>query len=122
MTFRTFLVPVVASALLASAGFAQGAADGPDCWQVTGVAANDVLNMRVEPDWKSAKVGEIPHNGIGLSNLGCEGGLTYKEYTELSKEQQERRLAEKPRWCKINYRSTVGWVNAVYLIEGACAT
>lgn len=122
MSHRSFLIPVVASALLASAGLAKGEADGPDCWQVTGVATNDVLNMRVEPNWKSAKVGEIPHNGIGLRNLGCEGGLTYKEHMELTEEQQQTRLAENPRWCKIEYRGIVGWVNAIYLVEGACAT
>lgn len=121
MNHRVYLVPMLASALLAGAQFVQAEADGPDCWQVTGVAANDVLNIRVKPDWKSAKVGEIPHNAIGLRNLGCQGGLTYEEHTELTEEQRDERLAANPRWCKVEYRGAIGWVNAVYLIEGACA-
>jgi hypothetical protein len=35
-------------------------ADGPDFYVVHGVASNDVLNVRAEPDPHAHKVGEIP--------------------------------------------------------------
>jgi uncharacterized protein YraI len=74
-------------------------ADGPDTYDVTGVAANDVLNIRAEPSYRSAKIGEIPHNGRGLENLGCKGALPN-------------------RWCRINYQGVEGWVSGKFLREG----
>jgi hypothetical protein len=53
--------------------------------------------------------------------LGCKGGLTFQEFTELSKADQEARLMENPRWCKVEYRDVVGWVAGRYLEEGTCS-
>ena len=50
---------------------ANSEADGPDHWQVYGVEAGDVLNMRQGPNWKSQKIGEIPPDGKCLKNLKC---------------------------------------------------
>jgi len=95
-------------------------ADGPDYYQVKGVAKNDTLSIRAEPQSHSAKVGEIPPDGNCLRNLGCKGGLSFKEFSELSPSQQAKRLKEKPRWCKVEYQSVTGWVAGRYLREGAC--
>jgi hypothetical protein len=53
-----------------------------------------------------------------VRNLGCEGGLTFQELTELSEEQKAARLKENPRWCRVEYRGLAGWVAGRYLREG----
>jgi uncharacterized protein YraI len=95
-------------------------ADGPDYYVVHGVAHHDVLNVRAEPDPHAAKVGEIPPGAGCVRNLGCKGGLTFREFTELSAEQMEQRERENPRWCKVEHGGVTGWVNARYLREGDC--
>lgn len=95
-------------------------ADGPDFYVVHGVATNDVLNIRAEPNPHAHKVGEIPPAGECVRNLGCKGGLTFQEFTELQPEQKKQRERENPRWCKVEYRGVNGWVNAHYLREGYC--
>jgi len=111
---------LAAAALALGAAAACAEADGPDFYAVTGVAADDVLNIRSEPDPHAAKIGTIPPNGTCIRNLGCKGGLTFEEFSELSPAQQEKRLREDPRWCKVEYRGITGWVAGRYLAEGAC--
>jgi hypothetical protein len=115
-TMRLALIAVLV--FVASAVFAD--ADGPDFFRVTGVAEDDVLNMRAEPDPQAKKVGEIPPDGTCVRNLGCRGGLTFQEFTELSEKQTAQRLKENPRWCKVEYRGVEGWVAGRYLREGIC--
>lgn len=97
-------------------------ADGPDFWQVRDVASDDVLNIRAQSDWRSDKVGEIPHDGRCIRNLGCVGGLTLQEFTDLSKAEQEKIKKKRPRWCQIEYQGQSGWVAGRYLQEdeGMC--
>jgi len=102
------------------AGAAHATADGPDHFRVRGVAADDVLNIRAEPDARSPKVGQIPPGAGCVRNLGCRGGLTLREFTELSPVQQRQRLRESPRWCRIEYGGVQGWVAGRYLEEGEC--
>ena len=90
-------------------------ADGPDFYAVTGVAANDVLNIRTEPDAKARKIGSIPHDGRGLRNLGCEGGPSFAEWQQMN--EAEREAAKRKRWCRIEYQGTEGWVAGWYLME-----
>ena len=45
-------------------------AEGPDFWAVTGVRANDALNMRMAPNADSEAIARIPHNARGLKNYG----------------------------------------------------
>jgi hypothetical protein len=102
---------------------AQGAhaeADGPDHWEVVGVQAGDVLNIRQEPSGKSAKIGEIPPDGTCLKNIRCVGGLTFEEFTTLSEAEKKRIQKERPRWCYIEYKGVKGWVAGRYLREGFC--
>ena len=111
----------VAALLLQAAAYAGAEADGPDFYQVTGVSADDVLNIRAEPVASAAKTGEIPPDGNCIRNLGCQGGLSYQEFTELSAAEREQRLQQNPRWCKVEYEGTTGWVAGRYLQEGACS-
>ncbi|MEA3277531.1 MAG: SH3 domain-containing protein [Pseudomonadota bacterium] len=110
-----------AAVLTLSSGMASATADGPDFYQVTGVAAGDVLNIRAKPDPHAAKVGEIPPDGTCIRNLGCRGGLTFQEFTEFSPAEQARRLKKNPRWCKVEYQGVTGWVAGRYVQEGGCS-
>lgn len=94
-----------------------GTADGPDYWAVHGVRSSDVLNVREKSTWKSKKIGEIPYNGKCIQNLGCIGGLTMHENTELSEAEQKKIQKNRPRWCKIKYKNIEGWVSGKYLRE-----
>lgn len=112
-----FLLSVVLNLSLAlfDVRAVQATADGPDYFAVTGVAAADVLNIRVEPSARSAKIGEIPHDGRGVQNLGCQGGPTFAEWQRMTPTERER--AGRQRWCKIRYGSVEGWGAGRYLTE-----
>ncbi len=84
--------------ILFSSTFAFSTASGPDHFNVRGVASDDVLWMHPTANYKSKKIGKIPYNARCVKNLGC-----------------------KERWCEVNYKGTVGWVNGKYLEEsGNC--
>jgi len=113
------LLNLVAGTLLAFtlAGAGLADADGPDFYRVTGVSADDVLNIRAKPTASGDKVGSIPHDGNGIRNLGCEGGLSYAEWAEASEE--ERAASVRRRWCWISYDGVEGWVAGRFLAEGS---
>ncbi len=73
-------------------------ADGPDFFAVRGVAYNDVLWMRSQPNRYASKVLGIPANASCIKNLGC-----YK------------------KWCKVSYGGRTGWAYGRYLGEGSCS-
>jgi len=77
-------------------GAASADADGPDFFEARNVAKNDVLNIRAEPNPRAAKVGKIPPDGARIHNLGGRGGLTFREFNELS--PSERKQRERERW------------------------
>ena len=108
------------SLLFAWASSASATADGPDYWGVRDVGEDDVLNMRSSPDFKSPKVGEIPHDATCIRNMGCKGGLTFEEFSTLSAAQKQQLLQQRPRWCRVNYDGTTAWVAGRYLKEAAC--
>ncbi|MBK7793058.1 MAG: SH3 domain-containing protein [Betaproteobacteria bacterium] len=110
----------VASAVMAAGGVAQATADGPDQYRVHGVSPGRHLTLRAEPSTASAPLARIPANATCLRSLGCQGGLSFEEFATLSDEDKRRRAAEHPRWCKVDYRGTVGWVAGRYLAEDAC--
>ena len=113
------LLHAVIGLLLAISGpmVAMADADGPDFYRVVGVASNDVLNIRAKASASSNKVGTIPHDGDGIRNLGCQGGLSYAEWAEAS--EAERKAAKRRRWCRISYKGTEGWVAGRFLGEGS---
>ncbi|MBK0329096.1 MliC family protein [Rhodobacteraceae bacterium F11138] len=92
-------------------------ADGPDFFGVTGVSDDDVLNIRSGPGGSHEKIGQIPFDGDGIRNLGCEGGLSFAEWAEAS--EAERGAASRRRWCQVRYRGVQGWVAGRYLTEGS---
>ncbi len=66
---RPFLVPA-ALALIALPG-ASVLAD-PTYHRVTGVAADDTLNVRAEPDAYSADIGDLPHDTTGIEVIATD--------------------------------------------------
>jgi len=91
-------------------------ADGPDYFAVTGVASNDVLNIRARPSYRSRKIGTIPSNGQRIKNLGCQGGPSFMEWENMT--EIERKLADQKRWCRIIFQGIEGWVAGRFLAEG----
>jgi hypothetical protein len=62
---------------------------------VTGVPKNDVLNLRAQPDAKSAKVASVPRNATGISaDAVAVKGLD---------------------WIRISHSGRSGWANARFL-------
>lgn len=108
---------IALAALLVSALLARAEADGPDYFRVTGVAANDVLNVRAAPDAGAARLGEIPPNADGIRSLGCQGGLSFAEWQQAT--EAERAAALHTRWCRVAFGGVEGWVAARYLTEGS---
>ena len=106
--------------LVISSVLALADADGPDYYKVKDVASNDVLKIRSKANPDANKVGEIPAGTDCVKNLGCKGGLTMSEFTDLSKEEQAAILRKRPRWCQVEYQGIKGWVSARYLAEGSC--
>jgi membrane-bound inhibitor of C-type lysozyme len=89
-------------------------ADGPDYFRVVDTHGYP-LNIRAAANADARIVGAIPGDGSGIKNLGCTGGLTAAEYTSAT---PERRMAAKfTRWCRVDYKGTVGWAAGWYLAE-----
>ena len=109
---------LLSALLLLGAAWVPGAwatADGPDFFAVTGVAPDDVLNLREGPSARTGKIGEIPHDGRGLRNLGCQGLPSFGEWEKMTSE--ERTESRRRYWCKIRYAGSEGWVAGRYLRE-----
>ena len=117
---KAVLVSLAGAMLALGSSVATAEADGPDFYKVTGIPKGDILNIRVSPDAHAAKVGEIPPEGTCIRNRGCQGGLTFQEYSTLSKSGQVKRLKQNPRWCQVEYQGVTGWVAGRYLAEGGC--
>lgn len=94
---------------------AAAADGGPDYFAVTGVAAGDSLNIREKPSTESKKVGEIPHHGRRIQNLGCIGCPSFAEWQKMTPAELKR--ARQHYWCKVRYRGIEGWVAGRFLKE-----
>jgi len=124
MTARTAiaeLMVLAALALVLAPAAVLAEADGPDFYRVVGVAEGDVLNIRAEPGAAAEKIGEIPAGASCVRNLGCQGGLSFEEFTSLSESEKAERLKQNPRWCRIEHQGVTGWVAGRYLAEGTCS-
>jgi hypothetical protein len=73
-------------------------------FQVTGVAYDDVLNIRASPDYRSDKVGELRFDAKGIRIAECEEGTVEDLY------QAGENLPS--RWCRLE---TGGWLNVRFL-------
>lgn len=70
------------------------------CYRVTGVAANDVLNVRAEPGRTDTLVGEIPRNATGIGVAQCM-----------------RVRPSNATWCLVQYQGIVGWIAAQFITQ-----
>lgn len=100
--------------------FSAADADGPNFFRVVGVRKVDVLNLRSAPSAHAKQVGQIPPGSVCVRNLGCQGGLSFKEYSTLSASERSRRIKQNPRWCHVEFGGQSGWVHGRYLAEGVC--
>lgn len=89
---------------------------GPDAWQVTGVAANDVLNARMGPGTQYQVINRFAPGERGLQQVTCVPYVPPQIGMAMSDSQ---RAALPPRWCLMRSADLVraGWVNAAYLAE-----
>src|SRR5215470_9384699 len=80
---------------------AMAAENPPHFWAVTGVAANDVLNLRDVPSADSKSLAQIPFNAHGLKHLGCRRNQpTLDLWVRMNAAQ--RRDAQ-TQWCRVEY-------------------
>lgn len=93
---------------------------GPDHYKVRPGAKVASLQLHAEPKLTSKVLAQVPLQTTCLRNMGCQGGLTMAEFTKLSAAEKKKRAAENPRWCKVDYQGTVGWMLGDLLAEGAC--
>jgi len=106
-----------ALAVTLAPALALATADGPDAWRVTGVAADDVLNLRAGPAARAPKLAGIPPDADGLPNLGCIGRMSFAEWEAAT--EAERARAARRVWCLTGYGTTIGWAAGWYLAEGS---
>ena len=87
--------------------------DPPKYWAVTGVASDDVLNLRDVPHGDSKKLAGIPPGTRGLRHLGC---ITPEPSLDrwMIMTESERKNA-KLEWCRVEYQGAQGWVAARFL-------
>lgn len=112
----------VALALGAALAFAAPAAraeidgHGPDAWRVTGVAANDRLNMRVGPGTQYPVIDSLAPDARGLEQITCVPLLIPSVAQKLS---EAERASLPPRWCLMRTGDMLraGWVAQRFLME-----
>lgn len=85
-------------------------ADGPDAWNVRGIAPGQSASLHAAPSLRSAIVGKVPHDAKGLVNLGCKPAF-----------DAGRRRPSEARWCRVEIKGKRGWISSRYLAEGAPA-
>jgi len=83
----------------ALADFADGLAGGPDFWAVTGLEADQTLDLRAEASARARALGKLA-TGEVVRNKGC--AMTAGE-----------------RWCLVDTPSGPGWVEGRFLRESA---
>ncbi|WP_281983373.1 hypothetical protein [Thalassorhabdomicrobium marinisediminis] len=107
---------VSAGTALATGALAEIDGHGPDAWRVTGVAADDVLNMRMGPGTQYLVIDSLPPDARGLQQVTCVPLLIPSIYHRLSEAQR----ADLPqRWCLMQTAdfAKAGWVAQRFLME-----
>lgn len=109
MFCKLFSCLTLALGLAATAAFAQIDGHGPDSWKVTGVAANDVLNVRMGPGTEYPVIETFAPDTRGLEQITCVPYYTLRHYGEMTKAQIS---ALPPRWClmRVSDMTRAGWV------------
>lgn len=90
---------------------------GPDAWKVTGVASNDVLNMRMGPGTDYPVTDAYAHDANGIQLITCVPLISFEQSTAMS---ETDRANLPPRWCLTTdaTEQKLGWVAARFLMEG----
>ncbi|WP_139196164.1 hypothetical protein [Salinihabitans flavidus] len=89
---------------------------GLDAWQVTGVASDDWLNLRMGPGSDYAIIGSFSARATGLTMTTCVPFMSEGQGIMLS--EAERNLLDlPPRWCLMSDGHTHGWAAARFLME-----
>lgn len=92
-------------------------ADGPDAWAVTGVASDDVLNLRMGPGTEYLIIGALAYDARGVQDRICVPTLTATDYFALSDADRDK-VGAQSRWCFIEAPDgTTGWANMRYMEE-----
>lgn len=111
-------VGAVALGLALAAPAAQAEIDGhgPDSWRVTGVAADDVLNIRMGPGTDYLVIDHFAPNARALEQITCVP-LLIPSITHQLNDAQRANLP--PRWCLMRSSdfSKAGWVAQRFLME-----
>ena len=89
---------------------------GPDAWRVTGVARDDVLNMRMGPGTEYPVIDQLPPDARALEQITCVPLLIPSIANRLTQAQRAR-LPQ--RWCLMRTADTAkaGWVAQRFLME-----
>ena len=111
---------LLALLLITSSHLLHAEADGPDYWQLRDVKTGAVIIIRQQASIHAAETGQIPYGARCISNRGCKGGLSFEEFTTLSDAEKQQILKQRPRWCRVVYQGSTGWVEGRYLREGNC--
>lgn len=85
---------LVAFPLFALPLSAQTATILPGLGDVAGVASNDILNVRAEPNAEAQILGTLPHNGKGVEVTGFDAS---------------------GKWARVNMGEVAGWASARFL-------
>ncbi len=103
-------------ALAAPSAQAEIDGHGPDAWRVTGVAGDDVLNMRMGPGTRYLVIDSLAPTARGLEQITCVPLLTPMIRHKLTDAQR----ADLPqRWCLMrtsDFRKA-GWVAQRFITE-----
>src|SRR5690606_7619731 len=104
----------LALALAAMPAYAEIDGHGPDAWRVTGVPANDVLNVRMGPGTNYPVIETFAHNERGMQQITCVPFYTAAHYMAMTQTQIK---ALPPRWCLMRNKamSKAGWVAQNYI-------
>lgn len=102
--------------LTAPAARAEIDGHGPDAWRVTGVAADDVLNMRMGPGTDYLVIDRLAPDARRLEQITCVPLLIPSIYHRLSEAQ---RAGLPQRWCLMRSAdfSKAGWVAQRFIME-----
>ncbi|MDQ2065106.1 SH3 domain-containing protein [Xinfangfangia sp. CPCC 101601] len=84
----------LAGLLLSSLGFAAAAQEYPALFDVSGVAASDVLNIRAEPSAQATILGSLAPDAKGVEAIG---------------------LSEDGKWARVSAGEASGWVALRFL-------
>lgn len=110
------IVAAFAAAVVATAANAEIDGHGPDAWRVTGVASDDVLNMRMGPGMQYLVIDHLAPDARGLRQITCVPLLIPSIQHRLTEAQ---RAGLPQRWCLMQTAdfAKAGWVAQRFIME-----